>query len=363
MKTWSFVLVTAFLSATAVVLAQPSEPVMPSEKLTPKVEARLLLTQKGGHTYEGGSVGGGLAAEEETQLLIAAGFRDAGRGGAPHCTYQMGGVMPQEPAPGPTFLWKIDSRLVDLRDERVTLAYRWARLRTDVEAGTADDWPREVASGGGTVVLNHGQYRILDRVELEVPEGFECFFESLMVTLSAEVAGAPELAQNPSRLEVWLLYDEAGGPGKVLSQQLEGRQGEALGFDFEARRWEVPEVRGEDGDTARVELRISGNVRSWWTAEEELLVIVHTRSVLRKSFSAMSHTESSASVGRKRFVVRPGETVKIVIPPPSEPARLYIASWTGDLPEGLERDGEYLLLPIHEDMASDELSLLLRASP
>lgn len=350
MKKPYFLFPAAFLAATTA-MAQPA----PSVKLTPRIEAQVHATRTGGETYPAGAIEGDIVPGEETLLRIAGGFTDQDRDGTPYCSYQLG-YWPSQPAPGPAFFWEIGTQVLNIEDEKVTLAYRWRRQSADMEESPA-------ALGSGTVTLEHGQYRVLDRVDLEVPEGLSCFFESLMVTLSAEVSGPPELAARPVRHDVWLLRSVAGEPEKVLSQSLEGEQGDALGFNFEAWRREVPELRREDGETARLELRISGDVRSWWTSPEELLVVVHTRATLRKRFSAGHYEETSANAGRKRFVVRPGETVKIVIPPPSGPVRLQASDWTGPLPEGSRRDGSSLLLPVDEDLAAGEIALLVQASP
>lgn len=350
-----------------------------SDAINPSFSINLFVTRPGGETRPGGSAGGALTRDQETSAVIVGGFFEKDRGGQPRCNYYLSSVppgetlppkriAPEQSVPAPAFAWELHARLLDVEDEVVRMAYRWSRTPLYGDAATVPILGQEE-----TVELSHGKYRVIDRMAIKAPEGLECRYESLMMTLSTEVAGRPEVAQKPVSHKVWMLRDTPGDAGKIEQQTIQGRQGDALNFDFETWRSEAPELKTSEGQNAYASMRVAGSVRTWRIDEELFLVVVQARSILAKRFSAFPQGSSSFGVGRKRFVVRAGETVGIVIPSPSRPIRLQAGNvqpsslqpngWDGPIPAGYERDGDDILIPIHKEMAADEISIVIQTEP
>ena len=331
----SWAVLLSGISSTAVLsLDEPSD-----GAVAVRVAARLHVARLGNAMRSNSTSIATLSLGESGELLV----------GAQNCAPFAGGLGK---ARAGSVVWYLSVALEEVDWDRFTLSYSWSR--EDFEPGAEN---RGATLEQGRIRLRHDESVPIDLARIRRPEGESC---DVYVQLGADYAGSAEFRDRAARHEVWLTHTDPEGVETSTRLKLAGEQGEALGFLFDPLKLELPSA--DRDKEARVTARVFGHVRTWKTAEDRLLVVVDTETSIRSSVGTGYLGSSSNGEGAKRFHVRPGEAVKIVIPPLRGGLRLPGADPEDPLPAGLERHGDYIALDSEKAFGGHKLALVIQAS-
>ncbi len=334
--------ITVILSALALATPGPTAAQgldEPPDRAAVRVVARLEVANAGEPVRSSSTTHATLRPGESGELRV----------GAQDCNVFAGGLGG---APAGGVVWHLAVTLDEVDWDQFTLSYGWSR--TDADSGAAVS---AIAEEHGRLRLRHGESVPIDMARIRRPDAASC---DVLVHLEADYAGVAELRHRTARHDVWLLHTDPDGAETSTRLNLTGEQGEALSFLFDPLTLELPSA--EESKEARVTVRVSGRLRTWQIAGDTLMMVVDTETSMRSTVGTVFAGSAGSGQGTKRFLLRPGEAVKIVLPPFAGAVRLPGADPLEPLPAGFERRGDVIALDSEEAFGGHGFALVIQAS-
>ena len=236
------------------------------------------------------AVGGG------TVLMVALGT-EAG------CMGSMGGTVDSlhelpKSAEGFRHVWLADVRRVSSELGSLRLDARW-RQYLDQGDGLA-----LVFEETRQIVLPEGQTHVLGGVGFADDDPCKA---AAIVELSADVAEDPELADRRLAYDLW--YERIDEHGEPIWRRFQGGglHGETIAFRLPALRMDASE-----GDDRELFVEVHGEIQGRWRTDDAVAI----RLAATQSTGIVQAGNASLSMrGQELFVVRPGQTIRMVLPP------------------------------------------------
>lgn len=192
--------------------------------------------------------------------------------------------------------WRVEARLVEQLDDRVTFDLRWSRRvnRTDLE-------PADSVTMEERLVMREGDRGVLDLLRSSRPEATAC--DSFGVTYELTLDGPQHLREAAIGYDLWMLRRSATGALRSERVQLTTRQGEEAAFFFPP----APLGAGQGaGPAAALDMSVWGKVRGRVRGDGRLDLSVD-------AWTGIGHRRGSSRAsagGRTRLTMTPGETVE-----------------------------------------------------
>lgn len=192
--------------------------------------------------------------------------------------------------------WRVEARLVEQENDRVTFDLRWSRRvnRTGLE-------PADSVTMEERLVMREGDRGVLDLLRSSRPEATAC--DSVGVTYELTLDGPQHLREAAIGYDLWVLRRSATGDLRSERVQLTTRQGEAAAFFFRPLPLDGP---GAGPAASALDMSVWGKVRGRVRADGRLDLSVD-------AWTGIGHREGSSRAsagGRTRLTVTPGETVE-----------------------------------------------------
>lgn len=267
---------------------------------------RTTPTRKGdihGGTY----VGDDMLAGESARLNVAVGDGDD------LCTSSVWASSSPPPASIQSFAEKqeasahyvyfFDVRTLEVMTDRIKFDLTWQR-RSRTTVG-------EVLQRTQQLTLREGESRAVDL--LHDKQGTDCV--SVVLEVTAEMAGQAIQVAHEIDWELWL----SGNTQTVTAHRmLTTGQGDSAPFQFEPVTSNATQANGK---VDPVMVHVYGQVRGRVLPDGSIDVALNTNRTVGFDLSGAPRPtiprrlSSAAGSGQKNFIVKPGEAVKIVLPP------------------------------------------------
>jgi hypothetical protein len=282
-----------------------------------RVSSVLRSGQAGGSTM----VNTDILPGESDQMYAAAG---PGTGGCQ--SYVAGGnftdaakARVDERLRAANYAWHFNAKLGEVSTNHIVFDIDWDRVsRVD---------PSDVVHDTTHFVMREGEIRPLDLVH-GAPGG-DC--ASVAIEIVADIKEDESLVGKMIDWDLWLVKDAQSSPLHIRASSLQGAE---VPFQFES----VPiSILGAQAESlVRVSGTIKGRLRRDGDIEVEVLaqrgLENAPNSKLVAQFLKMSSLIAPNGFGRKFFTVKPGEAVKIVLPPftSNSPVQIKVDPATGE---------------------------------
>lgn len=209
------------------------------------------------------------------------------------------------PSSEAAYAWRVEANPVVVADETITVAIDWTRSDRTPAGG------RERRAGDRrTVTLTDGERHVLDFVSAPRENRSRC--ANLMVQVEASLADDPTLANASLGYDVWLIDQDAAGHETTRRLQAVSDQGDPLPLTFLPFGWTSDGVAASDPWRPDVAVSIAGTVKGRLRADGLVQLFVTADRIVR-----MGASKGTTGYGEKRFTARPGEIVRLEIPPNS----------------------------------------------
>jgi hypothetical protein len=200
------------------------------------------------------------------------------------------------------YVWRFTVSAVEVITDKITFDLAWQRTSP---AGAAPPLSQK-----RRVTFREGEASPIDLIHGD-PDS-DC--TSLVVEATAGIIEDPAVAPRTVEWDVWF---SGGREARTAHQTLTSAHGEAVFFRLDAVPSTATQLNGQADD---VWVEVYGQVRGRMRPDGQLDVAVNTqrRSGGGGQVSPTSSPKKLASAGgsgQKNFTIRPGETVKIVLPP------------------------------------------------
>lgn len=321
------------------------------------VHLRKVATRFGGGSSQTGSGDAVLAPGERKAVYLAAtpGLCSALAGGG--STFES---LRADLGDWVQHLWWAEVELLASGLDNLRLRVDWERHdRRDGEFVRVNHGARELA-------LEEGQRHMIDFIpEPRRDEGQLCY-QNVLVEITAAVLEDPQLANEALRYDLWFVDDAPEGERTARLTAI-GKQGEPVAFRFEPLRWEVGEDVFDDGADAHVVLEASAAIRGRLRRDGSIDVQLDATRWMGVAPEGEPRSGGIGDGGRKLFAVAPGESVKMVLPPPGSAAshgwRVSGAGRVVPPGRGIELTPDEFRVRWAEFFEGHEMSLLLTVTP
>jgi len=251
---------------------------------------------------QGGSVTDTLSVGESTHLGVAVGRGDE----LCHSSIwasksdDFPARMANEQAASAQYVWRFDVRMLEVMTERITFELSWVR--------TSRLAPGEVLRKTQQLTMREGESRAIDL--LHGRQDGDC--DSVVIEVGAGITEDRALAGKTLEWDLWL---DGGAHVDPAHRGLTSAQGDSAAFKFEPMP--TSQVFG-GGATAFAQVygQLRGRVRS----DGNIDVALNTNRVVSVDPSSSptglrpTGNATRSGSGQKNFALKPGETVKIVLP-------------------------------------------------
>jgi hypothetical protein len=238
-----------------------------------------------------------LAVGDQAVLMVALGTE----GG---CVTSMGGTvdsMDRLPASAEGFrhLWLADVRRVSSELGSLRLEARWRQYLDQGDGlGVVFEETRDI-------VLPEGETHVLGGVGFA---GEDPCKAAAVVELSAEVAEDPELADRTLAYDLW--YERIDEHGEPVRRRFQGGglHGETIPFRLPAVRMDA-----SPNDERELFVELHGEIQGRWRTNDAVAI----RIAATQSAGIVQPGKSGqlSKRGQELFVVRPGQTIRMDLPP------------------------------------------------
>jgi hypothetical protein len=253
------------------------------------------------------------------------------------------GFSASRPATQPYYLWRLDSRGVEVSAGRTTFTVSWTRWRN----GTED------ASGARTVTLEPGEHHVLDFVPAPPGPARAC------VNLVLQVAADPVPQDDPQPMlayDLWLLHEGTSGQ-RWSHERVYARSTTLAEFTLTPLSWSVAGIplKGQD-EPKGVRLGLTGSVRATLDPSGFVDVAVNARRTL--TWRGLGGGEG----GRQDYRARLGESVAIQLPEPTASTVVPGAARPKSVARGIEFKESEGVIHFGEFFADSRTSLVIVVS-
>jgi len=198
--------------------------------------------------------------------------------------------------------WWLEARLVSVEADAATFDVKMNRTVTD-----SDVSPNEPLQIEQRIRLRDGGNGILDVVRSTSSDS-QCGSFAVGLGLGfARPSGAPEAGL---QYDVWLIDRSGDGVERAVRSVSSAREGENAGFVFRPLPFKSDGTPVEDG-RGDWRMTLSGNIRGRVLDADTIDLAVDTQ----RGFGPGDRSGGVTSAGRKRLLVRAGETVEFEMPP------------------------------------------------
>jgi hypothetical protein len=258
-----------------------------------------------GGTY----VGDDMLAGESARLNVAVGDGDDLCHSSVWAGPQSGTLWPamqemvnKQEAPA-QYIWRFDVRTLEVMTDRIKFDLTWQR--------TSRTTPDEVLERTQQMTLREGESRPIDL--LHGKQGTNCV--SVVLEVTAEIGEDSVPLANAIDWDVWL----SGNTESVsVHRALASAPGDSAVFHFEPVTTTAMQVNGK---VDPVMVSVYGQLRGRIRADGTVDVALNTNRTVSLNLSgaprptAPRQLSSAGGSGQKNFVLKPGEAVKIILPP------------------------------------------------
>jgi hypothetical protein len=192
------------------------------------------------------------------------------------------------------YVWRFDVSAVEVATDKIT--FDLVGERTSREA------PVRVLRQSQRLTLHEGEFRPIDL--LHGAPGGDCV--SVVLEATASVVEDPALQGKTIEWDLWLESDLQGAP---MHAALTSPQGASATFAFDS-------IAGSGGAN-EVLVQVLGQLRGRVRADGSIDVALNTNRVTSwgiVNIALLRQFHSGRGFGEKRFTMKPGEAVKIVLP-------------------------------------------------
>jgi hypothetical protein len=303
----------AFMWAAGLgILARPSS----AQTVSMNRGSKAIVTIRGLNNFRNGLGGGGSTI----QLDLVPGtsgrrFATAGRvvprtevrGGISFRDDELCGVSVSAARPpegdGSRYVWQFDVTMLAVETDKVTFDLAFERSSRAAPGDTVRDTLH--------LILREDEPRTIDLVHASSSSACD----SVFVEVSARMAEEPT---NVSKMIDWELWLNNGSEAGTAHRQLTTRQGRAVPFEFDPIKTVSVELTGKRED---VLAQLYGQVRARVRVDGSIDVALSTERSASRDLSGSRVSTfprdlgPAAGSGQKNFVLKPGEAVRIVLPP------------------------------------------------
>lgn len=202
------------------------------------------------------------------------------------------------------YSWQLDVKMLSVETDKITFDVALAR--------THRAEPMEIVRNTFHLTLREDEPRIIDLVHGSPSSACDTVF----IELSASVAEEPAASRSSIDWDLWLNNGRAPG---VAQRHVITRHGEAGPFDFDAIKTTAVTL---DKETEEAYVQLTGQVRGRVRPDGSIDVALSTtRSVVfdptvrANPLGLRNAGPGGGGSGQKNFIMKPGEAVKIVLPP------------------------------------------------
>ena len=267
------------------------------------LEFRVVATSSGVATHSIGSFGGSLEEGASTATSMQVKLFPATESSPCQSTVSMS-VNPTGTADGPFPLWEIEAKLRRAEMDNIHVAFAWKR-KSGPGTGSSPE-----ASDQGEANLSEGGRVLLDFVPvLEASAG--CY-RNVALELAASIPEDPAFKDRRIGYDLWLVSEDHR---KRLTRRLQliGKQGESVAFDYGMFRSKLPVASRAEKGSDLIETTVSGSIRSRIQPDGSIELLLAAHREARPSEGRWA----TAAHGQKRVRARPGETLRLELPPPA----------------------------------------------
>ena len=195
-------------------------------------------------------------------------------------------------------VWHFDVSMREVATDRIVLDLLWERISRST--------PNDPLRGKQSIILREGQSHTIDLIH--GAQNSDCL--SVVVDIIAHVYDDAALQVKTLEWDLWFTGAQSGPAHRALMSP----QGESGAFQFDPIPVRAVQPSGPDGATIHVYGQLKGRVRADGNIDVALTAIRFVTSLQNRPRLPRYFTPVSNS-GQKNFVVRPGEAIKIVLPP------------------------------------------------
>jgi hypothetical protein len=203
--------------------------------------------------------------------------------------------------------WSADARVLEASTDRLVLSASWRRLARGSDGGPIESASEEIPSFS----LREGERVLLDFVRTP---GSRCF-RNAALEITAQVREDTAFASRQIAYDLWLVHETPGGKKTAARTQLTAGQGERLPFTFP--RQKLPALVRVTTDH-ELQVTITGKVRGRIRSDGSLELSLTTDRMLSYLASDGSDDGGIGEGGEKIVDIRPGETIQVELPDPSQ---------------------------------------------
>jgi hypothetical protein len=209
------------------------------------------------------------------------------------------------------YVWRFDVGMREVATDRIVLDLSWQRISRVA--------PRDSIKGKQHIILREGQSHPIDLIH--GAENGDCM--SVVVDIIASIYDDAALQGRTLEWDLWFTGGQSGSAHRALTSP----HGESAAFQFDPLPASAvqPGVR-PDGATIHVYGQLRGRARADGTIDVALTAIRLVNSGSPNLARVPRSLGPISNSGQKNFVIRPGEAIKIVLPPlsPSGTGRVQI---------------------------------------
>lgn len=311
----------ALAVATLVSLAAPAQALEPGQKL--EVQLQAFTTHRDGDAWgpstSSASAGTHVAEGERGLAYVALGTLDSSTQQRNDlCSSSCGGTsdlasaarVREEQLASASDVWLATYEALPSPIGRVALELSWEHW---TRAGSGE--ARRVGGDVRRIVMDEGQRSVLDFLALDPALPATCA-SNVEIAVTARVKEDPELAGTTLAYDVWYEHVDREGVATRRRAQVTARQGESVPVEFEPLRFPIAGATMADGRAIESVLEGSGTVLGRVQEDGHIRVRLTAR---RWTGVAPARTPRAGGIGgggEMTFDVKPGETVRLTIPPP-----------------------------------------------
>jgi hypothetical protein len=191
---------------------------------------------------------------------------------------------------------------------RIGLDVEWEHISSEKQGVS-----RVVERSRETITLREGEHHVLGF--LSVPAGLSeaNSLQNLAIAIDADILEDPAAADTELLYDLWFSQSGPGGVNENRHANLRGKQGEEVRFKLDPLRWTLP---GSSVDGAPIDAiaEIAGSIQGRVREDGTVDVALDGSRRLGGEPAGRPMTGSAGDGGRKIVSMRPGETVRLVLP-------------------------------------------------
>ena len=200
------------------------------------------------------------------------------------------------------YVWRFDVRMLEVVTDRIKFEIAWQRTSRVV--------PGELLRQTQQLTMREGESRPIDL--LHGTPGSDCISVALEVTASISDIGGPV-----GKTLEWDLWLSPSAQAQPVHRALTSNQGESAAFQFDPMPVSAVQPGGTaDGATVHIYGQLRGRVRADGNIDVALTTSRWVSYGSSRPPTIVSRRPGPAGgSGQKNFTIKPGEAVKIVLPP------------------------------------------------